>query len=113
MARRGGFPGMGGANMGNVMKQMQKMQKKMENVDKDLKEKEVEATVGGGMITAKVNGKKELVSINIEEDVVDPEDIDMLEDLILAAVNEAMRKAESLAESEMQKITGGLNIPGL
>ncbi len=109
---RKGFPGMGG-NMGNMMKQVQKMQKQMETMEEDLKEKEVEASVGGGVVKAVVNGKKELIKIEIEPTAVDPEDVDMLEDLILAAVNEAMRKAEDMVESEMKKITGGLNIPGL
>jgi DNA-binding YbaB/EbfC family protein len=109
---RGRFPGMGG-NMGNMMKQMQKMQKQMENMQKELEEKEVEASAGGGAVTAIVNGKKELLNIQIDESVVDPEDIEMLQDLVLAAVNEALRKAEDMVSSEMQKITGGLNIPGL
>lgn len=103
-------------NMGNMqgmMKQMQKMQKQMENMQKELEEKEVEASAGGGAVTAIVNGKKELLNIQIDESVVDPEDIEMLQDLVLAAVNEALRKAEDMVSSEMQKITGGLNIPGL
>lgn len=107
---RGGFPGMGG---GNMMKQMQKMQRKMEKMQKELEEKEVEASVGGGAITATVNGKKELLDINIDESVIDPDDVEMLQDLVMAAVNEALRKAEDMVNSEMKKITGGLNIPGL
>lgn len=103
--------GMG--NMGNMMKQMQKMQKKMEQMQAELEEKEVEASAGGGAITATVNGKKELLKIDIDESVVDPEDVEMLQDLVIAAVNEALRKAEDMVNSEMQKITGGLNIPGL
>ena len=110
---RKGFPGMGGGNMGNMMKQMQNMQKKMEKMQGELEEQEVEATAGGGVVTAVANGKKELISIKIEEDVVDPEDVDMLEDLVVAAVNEALRKADEMVEREMKKITGGLNIPGL
>ncbi len=109
---RGGFPGMGGGNMNQMMKQVQKMQKDMEKMQKDLELAEVEATVGGGAVTCVANGKKEVISIKISEDVVDPEDIDMLEDLILAAVNESLRKAEEKMESEMKKITGGMNIPG-
>ena len=89
------------------------MQKQMEGMESELQDKEVEASVGGGVVKARVNGKKELISIDIEEDAVDPDDVAMLEDLILAAVNEAMRKADAMAESEMKKITGGLNIPGL
>ena len=112
MSRRG-FPGMGGGNMNNMMKQMQKMQKKMEDMQGDLEEAEVEASAGGGAVTCKVNGKKEVLEIKIDEDVVDPEDVEMLEDLVMAAVNEAMRKAEEMMEREMKKITGGLNIPGL
>ena len=100
---RGRFPGMGG-NMGNMMKQMQKMQKQMENMQKELEEKEVEASAGGGAVTAIVNGKKELLNIQIDESVVDPEDIEMLQDLVLAAVNEALRKAEDMVSSEMQKL---------
>lgn len=109
---RGRFPGMGG-NMGNMMKQMQKMQKQMEKMQSQLEEKEVQASAGGGAITATVNGKKELLNIDIDESVVDPEDVEMLEDLVMAAVNEAMRMAEEMVNKEMQKITGGLNIPGL
>lgn len=109
---RGGFPGMGG-NMNNMMKQAQKMQKQMEEMQSKLDEKEVEATAGGGAVTVVVNGKKELISIKIEEDVVDPEDVEMLEDLVMAAINEAMRKAEDMMAKEMKKLTGGMNIPGL
>lgn len=110
---RGRYPGMGGGNMNNMMKQVQKMQKQMEDMQKNLEDQVVEASAGGGAVTAKVNGSKELIEIKIEEDVVDPEDVEMLEDLVLAAVNEAMRKAEEVASSQMQKITGGMNIPGL
>ncbi len=110
---KGGFPGMGGGNMGNMMKQMQKMQKDMEKMQKDLENTEVEASVGGGAVSCTVNGKKEVLRIKIEEDVIDPDDVEMLEDLILAAVNESMRKAEEMMEKEMKKLTGGMNIPGL
>lgn len=109
---KGKFPKMGG-NMGNMMKQMQKMQKQMEEMQKQLEETEVEASAGGGAVTCKVNGKKEVLSIKIDESVVDAEDIEMLEDLVVAAVNEAMRKAEEMMTKEMAKLTGGLNIPGL
>lgn len=109
---RGGFPGMGG-NMGGMMKQMQKVQKQMEKIQKQLEETEVEASVGGGAVTAKANGKKELLSITIDESVVDPEDVEMLQDLVLAAVNEALRNADEMATEQMNKITGGMNIPGL
>ena len=110
---RGKMPGMGGANMGNMMKQMQKMQKQMEDTQAELEKKEIEVTAGGGAIKAVVNGKRELLSMDIDESVVDPEDIEMLEDLVLAAVNEALRKAEEMMAKEMGKLTGGMNIPGL
>jgi len=109
---KGGFPGMGG-NMGNMMKQMQKMQKKMEEMQKQLEESEVEASAGGGAVTCKVNGKKEVLNITLDESVVDPEDIEMLQDLIVAAVNEALRKVDEMMETEMRKLTGGMNLPGL
>ena len=108
---RGGFPGMG--NMGGMMKQMQKVQKEMEKMQKQLEETEVEASVGGGAVTAKTNRKKEILSITIDESVVDPEDVEMLQDLVLAAVNEALRNADEMATEQMNKITGGMNIPGL
>ena len=108
---RGGFPGMG--NMGNMMKQMKKVQKQMEEMQNQLEQSEVEASAGGGAVTAKANGKKEIIAITIDESVVDPEDVEMLQDLVLAAVNEALRSAEELATQEMNKLTGGMNIPGL
>ena len=109
---KGGFPGMGGGNMNNMMKQMQKMQKQMENLQAELDVKEVEASSGGRAVSVTVNGKKEVLNIVIEESVVDPEDIEMLQDLVMAAVNEAMRKAEDMMTEGMKKVTGGLNIPG-
>ena len=99
--------------MGKIMKQAQQMQAKMMRVQEELEAKTVEATSGGGMVTAILNGKHELVSLKIEKEVVDPEDIGMLQDLIVAAVNEGVRKAQEMAQEEMAKITGGLNIPGL
>ncbi len=95
------------------MKQAQKMQERMLRMQEELATKTVEATSGGGMITAVVNGKYELVSLKIEREVVDPEDIEMLQDLIVAAVNEGVRKSQEMAQEEMAKVTGGLNIPGL
>lgn len=109
---KGGFPGMGG-NMNNMMRQMQKMQKQMEDTQAELEVKEVEATAGGGAVKVVCNGKREILSINIEESVVDPEDIEMLQDLVMAAANEALRKAENMMSEGMKKVTGGLNIPGL
>lgn len=97
----------------NLIKQAQEFQRKMKKVQDELKGKIVEATSGGGMVTVTANGRQEILSIKIEPEVVNPEDVEMLEDLILAAVNEAKRKSEELAQEEMKKITGGLNIPGL
>ena len=97
----------------NLIKQAQEFQKKMKKMQDELKGKIVEATSGGGMVTVTANGRQEILSIKIEPEVVNPKDVEMLEDLILAAVNEAKRKSEELAQEEMKKITGGLNIPGL
>jgi DNA-binding YbaB/EbfC family protein len=109
MAKRGGFPGGGiPGNMNNLMKQAQKMQKQMEDRTKELEEKEWEASAGGGAVTVKVSGKKELVSVKLSKEVVDPDDIEMLEDLIVAAANEALRKMEEESSSVMGQITGGL-----
>ena len=107
---RGGFPGgFGGANMNNLMKQAQKLQRDMEQAQKELESKEFEASVGGGAVVVKVNGKKEVLAINIKEEVVDPDDVEMLEDLIMAATNEALRKCEEESQAQMSKITGGLS----
>jgi hypothetical protein len=95
------------------MKQAKKMQERMANLQKELEMKTVEAQAGGGMVRVVVNGKYEIVSLKIEKEVVNPEDIEMLQDLIAAAVNEGIRKAQEMSSSEMAKITGGLNIPGL
>ena len=100
-------------NIGNIMKQAQQIQQKMMRLQEELAGRTVEATSGGGMVTAVVNGKNELVSLKIEKEVINPEDADMLQDLIVAAVNEGIRKAHEMAAAEMSKITGGLNIPGL
>lgn len=106
---KGGFPGgFGGANMGNLMKQAQKMQKDMERMQAELQDKEVEATAGGGMITVVATGKKQIKSITINPDAVDPDDVEMLQDLVMAAVNEALRMADEMVNSEMSKITGGM-----
>lgn len=100
-------------NMQKQIKQMQAMQREMEEAQDKLGEKEVEATAGGGAVSAKVNGNKELVSLKLDKDVIDPEDREMLEDLIIAAVNEAMRQVDEMVNDEMGKITGGFGIPGL
>lgn len=111
---KGSFPKFGGGmNMGNMMKQMQKMQRELENTQKLLDEQEISASAGGGAVEAVVNGKNELVSLKISKEVVDPEDIEMLEDLIISAVNEANRKAKERHDSEISKITGGISIPGI
>lgn len=101
------------ANFGNIIKQAQQMQAKMARLQEELAQRTVEASAGGGMVTAVVNGRNELISLKIEKDVVNPEDVEMLQDLIVAAVNEGVRKAQEIATAEMSKITGGLNIPGL
>ena len=102
-----------GGNMNNMMKQMQKMQKKMEEVQAQVDATELEATSGGGAVKVVVNGKREVLDIEIDPSVVYPEDVEMLQDLVMAAVNEALRKAEEFASKEMGKVTGGLNIPGM
>lgn len=110
MARRGGFPGGGmpGGNMANLMKQAQKMQKQMEDATKELEEKEMTATSGGGAVEVTVSGKREVTKIKIDPQAVDPDDVEMLEDLIMAAVNEALRQIEEYSQNTMGKITGGL-----
>ena len=99
--------------LGNIMKQAQQMQARIARIQQELETKEVEATAGGGMVTARANGKQQLLDLKIEKDVVDPEDIEMLQDLILAAVNEAIKKSQEMIQEEMGKVTGGMNIPGL
>ena len=100
-------------DFGSMMKQAKKLQEKMAGLQKELESKMVEATAGGGMVSVVVNGKFELQSLKIDREVVNPDDVDMLQDLIVAAVNEGIRKAEGMASSEMAKLTGGMNIPGL
>ena len=107
---KGRMPGIG--NMGSMMKQVQKMQQEMAKLQGELEEKTVESSAGGGVVAVVATGKKEIKSISIKPEAVDPDDVEMLEDLILAAVNEALRKAEQMVAEEMSKITGGLNIPG-
>ena len=100
-------------NMGNLMKQAQQFQNKMAKLQQELEKKTIEATSGGGMVTVVVNGQQELVSIKIDPEVVDPEDIDMLQDLVLAAVNDGMARAKKMVNDEMGKLTGGLNLPNI
>ncbi|MHB1406120.1 MAG: YbaB/EbfC family nucleoid-associated protein [Desulfitobacteriaceae bacterium] len=111
-----GFKNMGGGGMGNMnqmLKQAQKLQEEMAKTQEQLKTKTVEATAGGGAIQVVVSGKLELEEIKIKPEAVDPEDVEMLEDLVKAAVNEGLRKAQEMMSSEMGKLTGGLKLPGL
>ena len=110
MAKKG-FPGMMPGNMNQLLKQAQKMQSDMQKMQEELEAKEIEASVGGGAITVKVNGKKELIDIQIKQEVVDPDDIEMLQDLVISAVNEALRSVDDMQSSQMGKLTGGMNIP--
>ncbi|MBQ4089446.1 MAG: YbaB/EbfC family nucleoid-associated protein [Clostridia bacterium] len=111
MAR--GFQGMPGGNMQALARQAQKMQQKMMEMQAELEAREYEASAGGGVVTAKVNGKKELLALSIKPEAVDPDDVEMLEDTVMAAINEALREASETTEKEMSKLTGGMNIPGL
>ena len=104
--------GMGG-NMNNMIKQAQKMQQNMMKMQEELEQTEFEATSGGGAVSVKMSGKKELLSINIKPEAVDPDDVEMLQDLILTAVNDVIKKVDDANSSKMSSITGGLNIPGL
>jgi DNA-binding YbaB/EbfC family protein len=108
MAKKGGFPGGMPANMGNLMKQAQKMQKQMEEAAKELEEKEFTATAGGGAVEVKISGKREILSVTLAEEVVDPDDIEMLQDLIVAATNEALRQVDECTQASMSSLTGGL-----
>lgn len=108
MAKRGGFPGGMPGNMNNLMKQAQRMQRQMEESQKALEEEEVKASAGGGVVEVTVSGTKEIKAIHIDPDAVDPEDVEMLEDLIMAAVNEGLKKVDELAAKTMGKFTGGL-----
>lgn len=103
--------GMG--NMQKMMKQMQKMQKDMQKAQEELAQKTIEGTAGGGMVTVVVNGQKEIIDVKIKEEVVDPEDIEMLQDLVLAATNDALKQMDELTNNTMGQFTKGLNIPGL
>ena len=112
MAKRGGYGGQMPGNMNNIMKQAQKMQRQMEEMQKELETKTVEATAGGEAVKVVVNGRKEVVEIELKPEVVDPEDIEMLQDLVMVAINEGLRKADEMVNSQMSTITGGLNLPG-
>ncbi|MEE0866822.1 MAG: YbaB/EbfC family nucleoid-associated protein [Clostridia bacterium] len=112
---KGGFPrNMGGmGNMNSMIKQAQKMQEEMLKAQEALSEQEIEASVGGGAVSVKINGKKEIIELKLAPEAVDPEDVEMLEDMIMSAINEALRKADEAAAGSLSKITGGMNIPGL
>ena len=99
--------------MGNMMKQAQKLQAKMLRLQDELAEKTIESTAGGGMVKVVANGKQQIVAIQIEKEVVDPDDVEMLQDLVMAAVNDALTKSQEMVSAEMAKLTGGFNIPGL
>ena len=114
MAKHGGFPGMGmGGNMQQLARQAQKLQQKMTEMQEELDAREYEASAGGGMVSVKVNGKKELLALSIKPEAVDPDDVEMLEDMVMAAINEALREATETTEREMGKLTGGMSMPGL
>ena len=108
MAKRGGFPGGMPGNMNNLMKQAQRMQRQMEEAQKELEEKEVTATAGGGVVEITVTGKHEIKNVKIDPEAVDPDDVETLEDLITAAANEAFRKLDEESQSQMAKLTGGM-----
>ena len=100
-------------NMAGMMKQAQKLQTKMMKLQEEMAEKTVESAAGGGMVKVVANGRQQIVSVSIEKEVVDPEDVDMLQDLVLAAVNDALAKSQEMVTAEMSKLTGGMNIPGI
>lgn len=108
--KAGKKPSAGG---GNMQKQLQQMQRRMEQMQAELEEKEVETTAGGGAVSVVATGKKEIKKITLKPEVVDPDDVEMLEDLIMVAVNEALRQVEEMSQNEMSKLTGGLSIPGM
>ena len=108
MSKRGGFPGGMPGNMNNLMKQAQRMQRQMEEAQKDLENKEITASVGGGVVQVTVSGKREVTKVEIDPTVVDPEDVEELQDLVMAAVNEALRQVDEQSLAAMSKFTGGL-----
>ena len=113
MAKKGFGGGMMPGNMNQILKQAQKMQDNMQKMQQELEAKEFEVSVGGGAVTVKVNGKKEVLDVTMKPEVVDPDDIEMLQDLVISAVNEALRKVDDAQSCQMSKMTGGMNIPGL
>ena len=113
MAKKGFGGGMMPGNMNQILKQAQKMQDNMQKMQQELEAKEFEVSVGGGAVTVKVNGKKEVLDVTMKPEVVDPDDIEMLQDLVLSAVNQALKSVDDMQASQMSKVTGGMNIPGL
>ena len=113
MAKRGGFPGGMPGNMNNLMKQAQKMQDDITALQADLEEREFSASVGGGAVEITINGKRNVLKLDIKPEVVDPDDVEMLQDLIMSAFNEAVRILNETSDAEMQKLTGGVSFPGL
>ena len=111
--RAGKKPSMGGGSMQKQLQQMQAVQRRMEMAQAEIEEKEVQTTVGGGAVTVTVSGRKEITRLEIKPEVVDPDDVEMLQDLIIVAVNEGLRQIDEISNAEMSKITGGLGIPGL
>lgn len=109
---KGGFPGMGGGNMNQMLRQAQKMQEDMLKAQQQLEENVYEATAGGA-VAVKMSGKKEILELKIDPEAVSPEDVEILEDMIIAAVNDVLKKVEAASSSQMSKLTGGMNIPGL
>lgn len=107
---KGGF---GGGGFGNLVKQAQQMQARMQKMQAEMAEKTVEATAGGGVVTVVANGKQEVLSIKINKEVVNPDDVEMLQDLVLEATNQALKKASEMVSDAMKSVTGGLNIPGM
>ena len=110
---RGGFPGIPGGNMQQLMRQAQKMQQQMMQMQEDLDKREYEGTAGGGAVSCKVSGKRQLIELVIDKDAVDPDEVEMLQDMVMAAVNEAMRIADNEAANNMSRLTGGMNLGGL
>ena len=113
MAKHGGYPGGMPGNMGNLMKQAQRMQRQMEEMQKELEEKEYTVTAGGGAVEVVISGSNVIKAVTLKPEIVDPDDVEMLQDLVMAAINEALRTASETTEREMGKLTGGMNLGGL
>ncbi len=113
MAKKGMFPGMGGVNPQQMMARVQKMQADMAKAQEEIKEARLEGTAGGGMVKVTLSGDKEMVGLELNPEVVDPEDVEMLQDLIIAAYSDAMRQADEFAASKMNRVTGGISVPGM